>query len=192
MGHRSGFMEERELVKRAKRGDVDAFGRLYESVYKKMYQYALYTLKNQHDAEDVVSETVTDAFAAIRSLRSEEAFSGWIFAILSNKCRHRMKDYYRMRTEDMLEEEEAGESESILQRSDAYDSDWSRNKEAYHDVREAFFELQEEERMILGMHIFLGYRTREIAAQLSMNENTVRSRESRALQKLKRRVLPDT
>jgi RNA polymerase sigma-70 factor (ECF subfamily) len=59
-------------------------------------------------------------------------------------------------------------------------------------VREAFFELQEEERMILGMHIFLGYRTREIAAQLSMNENTVRSRESRALQKLKRSVLPDT
>jgi RNA polymerase sigma-70 factor (ECF subfamily) len=184
-------MEERELVKRAKKGDVDAFGRLYETVYKKMYRYALYTLKNSHDAEDAVSETVTDAFASIKSLRSEETFSGWIFAILANKCRHRMKDYYRMRLEDVLEDEEAGESQSILSKSGAYESDWNRNKEAYHDVREAFFALKEEERIILGMHIFFGYKTREIAAQLSMNENTVRSRESRALQKLRSRVKPD-
>jgi RNA polymerase sigma factor (sigma-70 family) len=102
-----------------------------------------------------------------------------------------MKDYYRMRLEDVLEDEEAGDSQSILSKSGAYESDWNRNKEAYHDVREAFFALKEEERMILCMHIFFGYKTREIAAQLSMNENTVRSRESRALQKLKSRVKSD-
>ena len=83
-------MDEKELVKRAKYGDVQAFGALYEKVYRKMYQYALYTLKNEQDAEDVVSETVTDAFASIKKLRSEEAFSGWIFRILSNKCKQKV------------------------------------------------------------------------------------------------------
>jgi RNA polymerase sigma-70 factor (ECF subfamily) len=181
-------MEERELVKRAKKGDADAFGRLYETVYKKMYQFALYTLKNQQDAEDVVSETVTDAFASIRNLRSEDAFSGWIFQILSNKCRHKMKEYYRRRSEDSLEDEEAEDSESVLPKSEVYGSEWSLKQEEYFDVRVAFFELAEEERMILGMHVFWGYKTREIAHLLSMNENTIRSKESRALQKLRSRM----
>lgn len=177
-------IEERILIRRAKQGDVDAFGKLYEKVYRKMYQYALYTLKNEQDAEDVVSETVTDAFATIQKLRSEEAFSGWIFQILSNKCKHKMKDYYRMRNEESLENEESQESESVLKKSDAYDTAWSQKKEEYYDVKEAFFELPEEERMILGMHILWGYKTREIATLLAMNENTVRSKESRALQKM--------
>jgi RNA polymerase sigma-70 factor (ECF subfamily) len=56
------------------------------------------------------------------------------------------------------------------------------------DVRDAFFELADEERLILAMHLFLGYTSKEIAAFLEMNENTVRSRESRALQKMGNRL----
>lgn len=181
-------MEERELIKRAKQGDADAFGKLYETVYQKMYQYALYTLKNKQDAEDAVSETVMDAFAAIRKLRSEEAFSGWIFRILSNKCKQKMKEYYRKRNEDSIEEQESQESESILERSDRYVSNWNQNREEYLDVREAFFDLPDEERTILSLHLILGYKTREIAELLFMNENTVRSKESRAIQKMGNRL----
>ena len=54
-------MEERELIRRAKRGDAEAFGKLYETIYQRMYRYALYTLRNKQDAEDVVSETVMEA-----------------------------------------------------------------------------------------------------------------------------------
>lgn len=44
-------MEELGLVRRAKQGDVDAYGRLYEMVYKDLYRFALFTLKNPQDAE---------------------------------------------------------------------------------------------------------------------------------------------
>ena len=172
-------MDEKELVKRAKYGDVQAFGALYEKVYRKMYQYALYTLKNEQDAEDVVSETVTDAFASIKKLRSEEAFSGWIFRILSNKCKQKVREYYQKRSEDSVEEHE-----ELIGQIETYESRWIQKKEEYLDVKEAFFELQDEERAILGMHVILGYKTKEIAAMLSMNENTVRSKESRAMQKM--------
>ena len=60
-------------IKKAKRGDVTAFARLYEQVYADLYRFALYTLKNKTDAEDVVSETVTDAFASIGKLKKAEA-----------------------------------------------------------------------------------------------------------------------
>ena len=48
-------MDERLLVKRAKRGDTAAFAELYGPIYKRLYQFALYTLGNTQDAEDVVS-----------------------------------------------------------------------------------------------------------------------------------------
>lgn len=162
-------MEERLLVKLAKNGDTDAFAELYRQVYKKLYRYAVYLLKNQEDAEDVVSETVMDAFAGIGKLKKEESFETWIFQILSNKCRKKMRDYYKKSeelTEDLPEETpEISESEKIT-------------------VRQAVFQLEEEEREIVVLHQIFGYKTREIAKLLALNENTVRSKESRALKKL--------
>ena len=67
-------MEERMLVKRAKRGDVDAFGELYQRIYKKLYAYALYTLKNPEDAEDAVSQAVVDAYQSIGQLKKTRRF----------------------------------------------------------------------------------------------------------------------
>ena len=39
-------MDDRLLVKRAKRGDVDAFAELYGKIYEKLYRFAFYMLKN--------------------------------------------------------------------------------------------------------------------------------------------------
>ena len=51
-------------------------------------------------------------------------------------------------------------------------------------LREEFLKLQETDRLIIGLHLFAGYKTKEIAEALHMNANTVRSRESRALKRL--------
>ena len=74
-------------IKKAKQGDAAAFANLYRQVYEDLYRFALYTLKNKADAEDVVSETVVDAFATIKKLRKEESFKSWIFRILYYKCK---------------------------------------------------------------------------------------------------------
>ncbi len=161
--------EELLLVKRAKRGDAEAFATLYAEIYENMFRFALYTMRNTADAEDAVSETVVDAFASIRKLRREEAFRGWIFRILSNKCRDRLREYARhpVISDDALTERTGtrGPEEDVI-------------------VRKLFFELADEERLIIGMHLFCGYKSREIAEILHMNENTVRSKESRGLRKL--------
>lgn len=169
-------MEERLLVKRAKRGDVDAFGELYAQIYKKLYAYALYTLKRPADAEDAVSEAVADAFATIGKLKKEESFAGWMFRIVANKCNQRMREYYRQGVELAVEQIEAEGPPADC---------WNDDKEESMQVRQVFFELPEEDRQIIGLHLFFGYRTREIAEALGMNESTVRSRESRALKRMR-------
>ena len=161
--------QELILVKKAKRGDVDAFAELYAMIYENMYRFALYTLRNTADAEDVVSEAVTDAFASVRRLRREEAFKSWMFRILSNKCKDKLREYGRHPIEL---EDSAIEAQNIC------------STEEGAIVRKLFFELSDEERLIIGMHIFCGYKSREIAEILHMNENTVRSKESRGLKKL--------
>ena len=80
-------MDERLLVKRAKRGDTAAFAELYGTIYKRLYQFALYTLGNTQDAEDVVSAAVMEAFENIGKLRKEDAFSAWMYRIVANMCK---------------------------------------------------------------------------------------------------------
>jgi len=159
-------MAQTALVEQAKRNDKEAFAKLYELVYQDMYRFALYTLKNPQDAEDVVSDTVIDAYESIRKLRNAEAFKGWIFRILSNKCRRKMKDYVN-KTTDLPE-------------------DLSGKGDFTEDVatREAFMRLDDYERLIISMSIFAGYSSREIGKILKKSDNTVRSDKSRALKKM--------
>lgn len=66
------------LVTKASSGDRDAFGELYNSCYKDLYKFALYTLGNADDAADVVSDTFVDIWRGLPKLREPEAFSSWV------------------------------------------------------------------------------------------------------------------
>ena len=189
-------MDDRLLVKRAKRGDVDAFAELYGKIYEKLYHFAFYMLKNAQDAEDAVSEAVTDAFEGIRKLKREESFANWMYQIVANKCRRKMREYCR-RTVSLGREQSGEEDEFVREwtkdevgNSVAAESVdvWDSKREEYMQLRQEFMKLPEEDRLIIGMHVFFGYKTREIAAFLKMNENTVRSKESRAIQKLAKQL----
>ena len=161
--------QELQLVRRAQSGDTGAFAQLYEGVYQDLYRFALYVLKHPQDAQDVVSDTVTDAFAQIWELRKTEAFRAWIFRILSNKCKRKLKEY-ATRPEELTPEllEHLGKS----------------GMDEHAAVRSLFFELPSEERMIIAMHLFCGYSSKEIGKLLALNENTVRSKESRGIKKM--------
>ena len=189
-------MDDRLLVKRAKRGDVDAFAELYATIYEKLYRFAFYMLKNAQDAEDAVSEAVTDAFEGIRKLKREESFANWMYQIVANKCRRKMREYCRRTVS--LDWEQSGEEDEFVREwtKDAAGNSvaaesvdvWDSKREEYMQLRQEFMKLPEEDRLIIGMHVFFGYKTREIAAFLKMNENTVRSKESRAIQKLAKQL----
>lgn len=149
--------------------DQKTFLRLYQEIYQDLYRFALYTLKNVHDAEDVTGDAVADAYESFGKLRSLDSFRPWMFKILSNKCKRKLKEYMRKTVE--------------LPDDLAY---MGNSMETDCQVRQAFAKLDEEERLIISMHIFAGYTSREIGKILHKNENTVRSKASRALKKMER------
>ena len=153
------------------RCDSKTFAQMYEEIYVDLYRFALCMLKNQHEAEDAVSETVITAYENIRNLRKESAFKSWIFTILSNVCKKKMK-------------QAAKEVHNGVEAMDEWLGAETPDYGIGTDIRRAFFILSEEEQMIVGMSVFGGYKSNEIGKILGMNSNTVRSKRSRALQKM--------
>lgn len=150
------------------------FEQYYRQVYQDLYRFALYTLGNPQDAEDAVSEAVVDAYQGFQKLRNQESFRPWIFKILSVKCKRKLKEYVNK----TLELEDSFEDKS--------QREW--NIEESQDVREAFFTLNKEERLIVAMSVFGGYNSREMGEILKLREGTVRSKLSRALDKMQKRL----
>lgn len=157
------------LVRKARHGDVKAFAELYGRIYKELYKFALYTMKNMQDAEDVVSEAVIAAYENIRKLKKEESFRNWIFTILANQCRRKFMT--QKPTEELTE-----------------DVSITHEFEEIHDVREAFQGLEEEDRLIVACSVLGGYASEEIGAMLDMKPATVRSRKSRAMEKMRQMI----
>ena len=155
-------------VKLAKKGDTLAFSRLYETVYKDLYHIALYSLKSSHDASDVVSDTVLDAFCSIDKLKEPEKFRNWIMKILSAKIKRKQKKYFNVT-------EEIGDDFPDISDFD-YDS---------VELKEALNKLDSQSRMMLSMSVLGGYTSDEISEMCEIKSGTVRSRLSRIKEKLR-------
>lgn len=158
---------ERVLIRRSRHGDVQAFGILYGRIYKDLYRFALYTMRHPQDAEDVVSETIVAAYENLHKLKKEESFRNWIFTILMNQCKKHFRQ--RNRTGELSEEIAAQET------------DHAENC----DVRAAFMQLDEKDRMILAGSVLGGYPSQEIGRMMEMSPAAVRSRKARALEKMR-------
>ena len=160
------------LVEAAKSGDADAFGKLYAAYYKSLYKTAYYLMGDPQDAEDIVMETVADAYTGIRALRAAQAFEGWLYKILYNKARRKRGLIVRRATVELNENLQADtpDAEQI-----------SRNV----DLLRALDALKPQDRAIVVLAVCEGYSSAAIAQIMGMNPNTVRSRQMRALAKMR-------
>ncbi|MBO4524595.1 MAG: sigma-70 family RNA polymerase sigma factor [Ruminococcus sp.] len=163
-----------EDIRLAGEGDTEAFARLYSTVYEDLYHIALYSLRNQHDAADAVSDTVLDAFRSIKKLRNPEKFRGWIMTILAAKIKRKQRTYF--------EPAESLEEEPQLSDSFSYES---------VELREAVGRLDDESKLLLSMSVLGGYTSDEISSLCGIKPTTVRSKLARIKQKLRLELTPE-
>lgn len=164
------------IVRQARAGDEDSFTKLYEAIATDLYRFALYTLGNPQDAEDVVSETFIEAYKGLPKLRDETLFKPWIFKILSVRCKRKIKLYIQGKNTLDLEDYlnlESGEG------------DLSQEAAIRSDVLQALQALTVQERQIVILSVLQGYTTKEIAQILSCPHGTVSSKLHRTLHKLR-------
>ena len=172
---------DRPWIRKAKRGNAEAFAWLYGKIYRDLYHFALYMMKQEQEAEDMVSEAVTAAFANIESLKKEEAFGSWMFRILGNCCKKKL-------LKDQEERAYLTATSPSEKTAEVPAAETMKDHAADLDVRAAFMALTEEERLIVGFSVFAGYKSPEIGEMLGIKAVTVRSKRSRAFQKMKERL----
>lgn len=151
------------LVKRACKGDADAFLELMEKNTLDMYKVARAILNNDEDAADAIQDTILICFEKLETLKKPEYFKTWMIRILINECNKILRHYRTVTVQEFIQDM-PGTDKSI----------------AEIEFKEMLELLDEKYRVILILYYVEGFKIPEIAELLGLNENTVKTRLVRA------------
>lgn len=170
-----------KLVKRARRGDAEAFGRLFDRFYGSVYVYVLHQVGNKADAEDITSGVFLDAFEHIGGFDWRGAgFSAWLFRIARND----VLDFFRKRGrsretplgDEVNEQPAATETEGEAETA-------RRNRELLLVIRS----LSEDQQQVVLLRLAANLSNRQIGEVLSRSEGAVKALQHRALRALRKK-----
>lgn len=139
-------------------GDMKAFSRLYETIYREMYYTAYYSLDNEGDTVRIITETVRSAFKGIGKLHTEQAFRLYMMKTLCNKIKICFKEY-------------AADGNEIC-----YDESRLRPNEDGVDIKQEFNRLPDTERLVAAMYIGGRFLCDEIAQYTGLSTSNVKKR----------------
>ena len=145
------------------------------SLEKDLYKIAKTRLKNDDDIYDAIQETIIEAFKSIKKLKNTEAFKTWIIRFLINKT----NDIFRRKKhkkEILLEDIKNTE---ILNSYEEKDID---NLLDFNFMRK---QLKYEDSVIISLYYMEGFSDKEIGNILKLKENTVKTKRTRAKQKIR-------
>lgn len=179
-------MDERTLIQQAGAGDEQAFEQLVIAYQKPIYNLALRMTGNRDDAFDLTQETFLKAWHAISLFQFDSKFLTWLCRIASNTCIDFLRKERRRQTVSLTAMDDLDETYEI----DVADPEQDPAKiiEATMDrdaVYRALQMLPAEYRAALSMRVIEDMRYEEIAEALNVKPGTVKSRISRAREKLR-------
>jgi RNA polymerase sigma-70 factor (ECF subfamily) len=171
---------EHDLVCRAQTGDSAAFQRLAERQAEALFSCAITLCRDRHWAEDLVQETLIEAWRSLGRFDRRCRFSTWLYGIL----RHRFLKGIRRRGRTAPAWPEALSDEALVQIEPTPRSAAERSEDALR-VRNAVAGLPDEHRAVVELRFFAGASLDEIAATVGCPLGTVKSRLHHGLEKLR-------
>jgi RNA polymerase sigma factor (sigma-70 family) len=165
----------RDLIERAKDGDLDAFSALTLGRTNQLYATARLILRDGPLAEDVVQEVLVRAWQDLRGLRDPDRFDAWLQRILVRTCYRVAKPHrHRLRIEVAVADAPSTQIADVQQRVAARDQ-----------LERGFERLTADQRAVIVLHHHLGYSLAESAEILGIPLGTMQSRLHRALRLLR-------
>ncbi len=181
-------VEELELIQKAGRGDEDAFSQLVLRHQSMVYHLCLRMTGDREEAFDLSQETFLKAWRAIALFQGNSKFSTWLSRIAANVC----LDFLRKKRKNTVSLTQLDRDDMTVERQIA---DCSQDpalllecSEHHETVQRAFGELPPQDKLILSMRAMEDMSYSEIASALDLNEGTVKSRISRAREKLRQNL----
>ncbi len=173
-------LEDTELIERATKGDVVAYGELVQRHQEVAVRTAYLACGDATEAEDAAQEGFLKAYAALGRFRPDAPFRPWILRIVVNEARNRRRSAGRRTglalrmAEDRPTDYAAPSPETAVLAA-----------EARTDLLAALQRLGEDDRLVIGCRYLLELSEAETAAALGIPRGTVKSRLSRALGRMR-------
>lgn len=167
-----------ELIERAQAGDLTAFGELVRRHQRAAIRVAAVALGSSTGADDVAQEAFMKAHVALQRFNEGSPFEPWLFRIVTNTARNRMRRLGRQRALAVRSGNLAVigapmADEIVTARADS------------QALIEAINRLRPADRLILVYRWYEELSETEIADALGCRRGTVKSRLSRAMTRLR-------
>lgn len=165
-----------ELLRKAQKGDKDAFGQIYKIYFNKIYRYCRIQLSSEEAAQDTAQETFFKAWKAISTFSNYDGSS--IQAYLFRIARNTIIDLSRKKPELSLD------NALEVETNDNFEDELNK-KEDIEMVQQALLKLEEDDRQIVVLRFFEEMPHEQIAQVTGLNTGTIRVKLHRVLNKLK-------
>ena len=179
--------DERELIDRAQRGDMESFRLLVERARANVYRLAYDLTSNRHDAEDLSQEVFLKVYRSLQQFRGDAKWSSWLYRITVNTC----CDHYKSSTTKIMkrtEDIENDKSNNIFC-SDAALPDKSADAKMFQEnIDRALHQLTSRERSVFVLRHYHDLPLKQIAETLEITDGTVKTLLFRAIQKLRQEL----
>lgn len=174
--------EVASLVKKSKRGNTEAFEELVELYQKFVFGTVLFDIKNREDAEDIAQEVFIKAWKGISEFRQDSTFATWLYRIAKNS----VKDFVRNRERRTVRTDEAEIDDKVIETNTPEQA--MLNKEKNGIILEIIETLPQEQKEALIYRDLMGITYLEIADITGVTVGTVKSRISRARERVKKKI----
>ena len=173
-----------------KKGNAEAFNILYQESSKYIYTCIYKVVQGNDNAMDIVSDIMQDTYVeiskSIAQLENETSFLSWAGKIATRKCYAYLKKNKRY----VLLNEEDDTFDSLSDSDEIIPEAVMQDKEKQRLLRDIIdHNLSEMQKLCIIAYYFHEQKQSEIAEELGIPENTVKTNLSRAKQKIKDGVL---
>ena len=170
-------VEDRDLIAKARRGNVDAYNVLVSRWEKRVFNYLLRLVGHREDALDLSQDVFLKAYQNLKKLEDPARFAGWLFRIAHNEA-------YSLLRKNRPEGELAVEPKSGESTGRMFPIELSLA------VQSALTRLSDDQREAVLLKVYQGFKFEEMAEILACPVSTVKSRLYTALDLLKQTLAP--
>ncbi|MDP9483014.1 MAG: sigma-70 family RNA polymerase sigma factor [Chloroflexota bacterium] len=173
-------MDVDTLVSRAKAGDAEAFGALYDLYAARVYRFVVVRVPQPADGEDLMQQVFLKVIESLpRYEQRGLPFGAWLFRI----ARNTVIDFGRTRRVTAPLDDEVGRMADPAQ--PGYQLERAADVD---EIRAALGQLTSEQRDVIVFRFFAELTHAEIGAVLGKREGTIRVIQHRALAVLRGRM----
>ena len=180
-------MQDELLIRRAQRGDADAFEQLLLEHQKNVYNLCYRMAGNPDDAMDLSQETFLRAWRCLDQYQFASAFSTWLYRLCSNICIDFLRRRRRQQTVPLTFEDADGEEQTYaVPDVQPLPEEQVELKLTRETLAAAMAQLLPEHRAVLQLRVVNEMSYEQIADVLDIQIGTLKSRLSRARNQLKK------